>query len=105
MDDNHRNLFEEFIQGGWIVPIIGGIAMFTRMLVSDTKLHWVEQIKRVAIAMMATTAVWFLIEPTDISSFYKAMIYGLTGLISPEIINGIVSFGQKFSKNPEKYIK
>ena len=105
MDDNHRNLFEEFIQGGWIVPIIGGIAMFTRMLVSDNKLHWVEQIKRVAIAMMATTAVWFLIEPTDISSFYKAMIYGLTGLISPEIISGIVAFGQKFSKNPEKYIK
>ena len=54
--------------------------------------------------MIATTLVWFLIEPTDISSFYKAMCYGLTGFISPELIGGLVNFGEKFSKNPDKYI-
>lgn len=104
MEEPHRNLFEEFINGGWIVPIMGGLAMFTRILVTDPSLHWLDQLKKIGIAIIATTLAWFLIEPTEISSFYKAMCYGLTGFISPEIIGGLVNFGEKFSKNPDKYI-
>ena len=46
-----------------------------------------------------------ILQGSEISSLYKAIIYGVIGVISPEIINGVVNLARKFEKNPEKFIK
>jgi len=45
------------------------------------------------------------LEQTDVSSLTKAITYGIIGVISPEVISGIVRMGEKFAKNPEKFLK
>ena len=46
-----------------------------------------------------------MLEQTEISSLYKAMTYGIIGVISPEVITGIVKLGKRFADNPEKIIE
>ena len=100
-----KSLIKEFISGGWIIPLIGAGAMLARLLSSDTKLTWVQQLKKIVTAALASLIAWFVLEQTEISSLYKAMTYGIIGVISPEVITGIVKLGKRFADNPEKVIK
>ena len=100
-----KSLIKEFINGGWIIPLIGAAAMLARLLSSDTKLTWVQQLKKITTAAIASLVAWFLLEQTDIPSVYKAVTYGIIGVISPEIITGLVKLGKRFAANPEKFIK
>jgi hypothetical protein len=36
---------------------------------------------------------------------YKAITYGIIGVVSPEIINGIIKLAKHFERTPEKFIK
>ena len=100
-----KSLIKEFINGGWIIPLIGAAAMLARLLSSDTKLTWVQQLKKITTAAIASLVAWFLLEQTDIPSVYKAVTYGIIGVISPEIIAGLVKLGKRFAANPEKLLK
>jgi len=100
-----KSLIKEFINGGWIIPLIGAGAMLARLLSSDTKLTWVQQLKKITTAALASLVAWFLLEQTDIPSVYKAVTYGIIGVISPEIITGLVKLGRRFAANPEKFVK
>ena len=100
-----KSLIKEFISGGWIIPLIGAAAMLARLLSSDTKLTWVQQLKKITTAALASLVAWFLLEQTDIPSVYKAVTYGIIGVISPEIITGLVKLGKRFAANPEKFVK
>ena len=100
-----KSLIKEFVSGGWIIPLIGAAAMLARLLSSDTKLTWVQQLKKITTAAIASLVAWFLLEQTDIPSVYKAITYGIIGVISPEIITGIVKIGKRFAANPEKILK
>ena len=100
-----KSLIKEFINGGWIIPLIGAAAMLARLLSSDTKLTWVQQLKKITTAAIASLVAWFLLEQTDIPSVYKAITYGIIGVISPEIITGLVKLGKGFAANPEKFVK
>lgn len=99
-----KSLFKEFINGGWVIPLIGAAAMVARLLSTDRELAIVEQLKKILSAAIASGIAWFVLEQTDISSLYKAITYGVIGVVSPEIINGIVSLAKKFEKNPTKFI-
>ena len=100
-----KSLIKEFINGGWIIPLIGAAAMLARLLSSDTKLTWVQQLKKITTAAIASLVAWFLLEQADIPSVYKAVTYGIIGVISPEIIAGLVKIGKRFAANPEKILK
>jgi hypothetical protein len=100
-----KSLLKEFINGGWVIPLIGAAAMVARLLSTDRELKIVEQFKKILSAAIASGIAWFILEQTDISSLYKAITYGIIGVISPEIINGIITLGKSFEKNPTKYIK
>ncbi len=100
-----KSLFKEFINGGWVIPLIGAAAMVARLLSSDRELAILEQLKKILSAAIASGVAWFVLEQTDISSLYKAITYGIIGVVSPEIINGIVALAKKFEKNPSKFIK
>ncbi len=99
-----KSLIKEFLDGGWIIPLIGAAGMVARLLSTKNTDTIVQQVKKIFTAAIASSISWFILEQTDISSFYKALCYGIIGVISPEIIAGIVKLGKKFSKNPGEFI-
>jgi len=100
-----KSLIKEFLSGGWLVPLVGAAAMFARLLSGHNGLSCKQQLKRILTAAIASGVAWFVLEQTDVSSLIKAVTYGIIGVVSPEIISGLVRLGEKFAKNPLKFIK
>ena len=100
-----KSILKEFLNGGWLVPLVGAAAMFARLLSGNSGLSLKQQFKRVATAAIAAGIAWFVLEQTDVSSLTKAITYGIIGVISPEVISGIVRLAEKLAKNPEKFLK
>tara|TARA_R110002020_G_scaffold475923_1_gene714570 strand:+ start:3257 stop:3574 length:318 start_codon:yes stop_codon:yes gene_type:complete len=100
-----KSLLREFLSGGWVVPLIGAAAMLARLLSGDGGLTIIQQLKRILTAAIAAGIAWFILEQTEISSLTKAITYGIIGVISPEVIKGVVKLGKRFAENPEKIIK
>jgi hypothetical protein len=100
-----KSLLREFINGGWIIPLIGAAGMFARLLTASKQYTTLEQFKNILSAAIASSIAWFILEQTDISSFYKAITYGIIGVVSPEIIGGIIKIAKQFERNPEKFVK
>ena len=100
-----KSLIREFLSGGWLVPLIGSAAMFARLLSGNDHLSLKQQFKRVLTAGIAAGVAWFILEQTDVSSLIKAVTYGIIGVISPEVIGGLVRLGQRFEKTPLKFLK
>ena len=103
--DPEKSILKEFLQGGWLVPLIGAAAMFARLLSAPNELSVKQQFKRIFTAAIAAGVAWFVLEQTDISSLTKAITYGIIGVVSPEVIGGVVKMAKKFEKNPFKFIK
>ena len=103
--DPEKSIIKEFLQGGWLVPLIGAAAMFARLLSAPNELSGKQQFKRIFTAAIAAGVAWFILEQTDISSLTKAITYGIIGVVSPEVIGGVVKMAKKFEKNPFKFIK
>ena len=100
-----KSLLKEFLEEGWVVPLIGAAAMLARLLTDKNKYTWWQQLKKISTAGISAGIAWFILEQTDISSWYKAVTYGIIGVISPEVISGIVKLGKKFAENPERLMK
>ena len=100
-----KSLIREFLNGGWLVPLVGAAAMFARLLSGQNELSFKQQLKRILTAAIAAGIAWFVLEQTDVSSLTKAITYGIIGVVSPEVISGIVRLGERFSKNPERLWK
>jgi len=100
-----KSLLKEFLQGGWVVPLIGAGAMLARLLAGANNYTWWQQLKKILTAGISAGIAWFILEQTDISSLYKAVTYGIIGVISPEVIAGIVKIGKRFADNPERLMK
>lgn len=100
-----KDLLKEFLTGGWLVALIGAAGMIARLLTDDKKTTLRQQVQRILAAAICATIAWFVLESTDLSSLTKAVIYGIIGVISPEILHGLTHLAQRFAKNPEKFIK
>lgn len=101
--DDKKNLIQEFINGGWIILVVGAAGMAARIIYSGTRHSVVEIIKKMFAAMLCSGIAWFVLEQTDISSLTKAISYGVVGVVSPEIVNGLIKIAAKFAKNPTKF--
>lgn len=99
-----KSLLREFINGGWIIPLIGAAGMLARLMTAKKQYTLLEQFKNILSAALAASIAWFILEQTDISSFYKAITYGIIGVISPEIIGGIIKLAKHFERTPEKFV-
>lgn len=99
-----KSMIKEFINGGWVIPLIGAAAMIARLMSTRNNGGIFEHIKKILTASIASGIAWFVLEQTDINSLYKAITYGIIGVISPEVISGIIKLGQSFSKNPNKFV-
>lgn len=95
-----KSIIREFLNGGWVITLIGGAAMMARLLSFNEKMSIVEYLKKIFIAATTCSIAWALLDHTDIDSVYKAITYGVIGVISPELISGIVYLGEKFSADP-----
>ena len=100
-----KSLVREFLNGGWIIPLIGAASMLARLISTNDTTGVVNQLKKIFVASLMCTIMWSLIHNINLMDLHKAVIYGITGVISPEIIQGIVNLGKKFSKSPDKFIK
>ena len=100
-----KSLLKEFLNGGWLVPLVGAAAMFARLLSGQNELSIKQQLKRILTAAIAAGIAWVVLEQTDVSSLTKAITYGIIGVVSPEVISGIVRIGERFAKNPERFLK
>ena len=103
--DPDKNLIKDFFEGGWIIMMIGGSAMLARLLASNTTITILEHFKKIISAAIASGIAWFILKDVQGWELYKAIAYGIVGVISPEIIDGIIKLGKKFAKNPEKMLK
>jgi|TARA_R110000822_G_scaffold80672_7_gene192155 hypothetical protein len=100
-----KNLLREFINGGWIIPIIGAFGMIARMLNSKVDYCWKQYMRNILSAAILSGILWFILQNAPINDFIKAISYGVVGVISPEIINGVISLAKKYAKNPDKIFK
>jgi hypothetical protein len=102
--DPEKSLLGEFLNGGWIIPVIGAASMVARIVSTNDTTGLVSQLKRIFVASLTSTIMWALIHDLALLDLHKAVIYGITGVISPEIIQGLINLGKKFSKSPDKFI-
>ena len=45
-----KSLLKEFLNGGWVVPLIGAGAMLARLLSGENNYTWWEQLKKILTA-------------------------------------------------------
>lgn len=113
--ETEKSLLGEFIRGGWIIPFVGAAAMTARLLSTDGHGYsWLEQVRKVFTAAIASSITWIILDSGVVLGYgdhsaqfqlAKAIAYGVVGVISPEIIGGIIKIGIKFSKDPVSFVK
>lgn len=104
MQEPQKSLIQAFIDGGWLVPLIGASGMIARILSSHERITAGLLFKRIPAAAISSAIAWYILEQTTIDSLYKAVIYGIVGVISPEVIDGIVRIAKRVSNNPGRFI-
>ena len=95
----------KFLKGGWIVALIGASGMIARLVVSEEDTPMNQVVRNIAAAMIASSISWFIMEQFEVDSMYKAIVYGLVGLNSPEIIQGVLKLSGQFASDPMSFIK
>jgi uncharacterized membrane protein YeaQ/YmgE (transglycosylase-associated protein family) len=106
MDDLNK-FIPLFLQGGWVVLLIGASGMIARTVTSKNpeEKSFGQFFSNVLVAMIASLISWFILEQFEVKSMYKSIIYGLVGLNSPEILTGMIKISTSFSNNPQAFIK
>jgi hypothetical protein len=99
-----EDFIPKFLKGGWIVSLIGASGMVARLVVSEEETPVNQMIRNIAAAMIASSISWFIMEQFEMNSMIKAVIYGLVGLNSPELLKGITKISGSFSDDPTKFI-
>lgn len=100
-----NQILKEFISGGWIVTLLGAIGMAARLFMGNEKIGCIQQLKRIMAAAIFSTIAWFILEQVDVSSLTKAISYGIIGVISPEVLQGLTTLSKRFAKKPEEFLK
>ena len=102
---DEKDLFREFITGGWIVAAIGALGMLARNLLDGVERSHKEHAKRILAAAICSTIAWFILEQVEVSSLTKAISYGVGGVVSPEILQGVTALAKRFAKKPQDFVK
>jgi predicted MFS family arabinose efflux permease len=105
--DSLNKFIPLFFSGGWIVLLIGAAGMIARLATSKNPEDKTpgQIISNIAAAMIASLIAWFILEQFEVASMYKAIIYGLVGLNSPELLTGIIKISTNFANNPAEFMK
>ena len=85
--------------------LIGAAGMVARLVTTNEEQTPSDIVKKMISSMIASLIAWFVMEQFEMNSMYKAVAYGLVGLTSPEIINGVLKISGQFAENPMSFIK
>jgi uncharacterized membrane protein YeaQ/YmgE (transglycosylase-associated protein family) len=96
---------ENFLGGGWVVLLIGAAGMIARLVTTNENQTGSDVIKKMVSSMIASLIAYFVMEQFEVDAMYKAIAYGLVGLNSPEIINGVLKISGQFAADPMSFIK
>jgi uncharacterized membrane protein YeaQ/YmgE (transglycosylase-associated protein family) len=98
-------LINSFINGGWVVLLIGAAGMVARLVTTNEEQSIRDIFKKMISSMIASLIAWFIMEQFEVESMYKAIAYGLVGLNSPEIIQGVLKISSQFAADPMSFMK
>jgi uncharacterized membrane protein YeaQ/YmgE (transglycosylase-associated protein family) len=96
---------ENFLGGGWVVLLIGAAGMVARLVTTNENQTGSDVVKKMVSSMIASLIAYFVMEQFEVDAMYKAIAYGLVGLNSPEIINGVLKISGQFAADPMSFIK
>ena len=97
-------IFHSFINGGWLVLIVGVAGMIARLALFSGKVTLIHCIKNLIAAMFCSCVTWFILEEIKIHFMYKAIIYTLAGLDAPELMRGVLKIAQGFAQDPHSFL-
>lgn len=97
-------IFHSFIDGGWLVLVVGMAGMMARLALFSGKVTILHCIKNLIAAMLCSTITWFILEEVKIHFMYKAVIYVLAGLDAPEIMEGGIKIAREFAQDPHSFL-
>jgi uncharacterized membrane protein YeaQ/YmgE (transglycosylase-associated protein family) len=100
-----ENFIKNFLDGGWVVLMIGAAGMVARLVTTNEQQSSGEVVKKIISSMIASLIAWFVMEQFTMDSMYKAVAYGLVGLNSPEIIQGVLKISGQFASDPMSFMK
>ena len=100
-----KSILKEFLADGWIIVLLGTATMVARILVDKEKSNIRDALKKIVSAAILTTVIWSFIRDMPMADLHRALIYGVVGAISPEILQGVVKLGKAFAKNPFRFLK
>ena len=100
-----ENFIKNFLGGGWVVLLIGAAGMVARLVTTNENQTFGDVIKKMISSMIASLIAFFILEQFEVDAMYKAVAYGLVGLNSPEIINGVLKISGQFAADPMSFIK
>jgi uncharacterized membrane protein YeaQ/YmgE (transglycosylase-associated protein family) len=96
---------ENLLGGGWVVLLIGAAGMVARLVTTNENQTGSDVVKKMVSSMIASLIAYFVMEQFEVDAMYKAIAYGLVGLNSPEIINGVLKISGQFAADPMSFIK
>jgi hypothetical protein len=79
--------------------------MVARLVTTNEEQSSSDVVKKMISSMIASLIAWFVMEQFEVDSMYKAIAYGLVGLNSPEIIQGVLKISGQFASDPMSFIK
>ena len=100
-----ENFIKNFLDGGWVVLLIGAAGMIARLITTNEEQSGIDVAKKMMSSMIASLIAWFIMEQFEMDSMYKAIAYGLVGLNSPEIIQGVLKISGQFASDPMSFMK
>lgn len=100
-----ENFVDNFLGGGWVVLLIGAAGMIARLVTTNENQTGSDVVKKMISSMIASLIAFFILEQFEVDAMYKAIAYGLVGLNSPEIINGVLKISGQFAADPMSFMK
>ena len=97
-------LLHSFIDGGWLVLIVGICGMMARLALFSGKVTLIYCIKNLFAAMICSTITWVILEEIKMHFMYKAIVYTLAGLDAPELLRGAMKLATGFSQDPHSFL-
>jgi hypothetical protein len=79
--------------------------MVARLVTTNEEQSGKDVAKKMISSMIASLIAWFVMEQFEVNSMYKAIAYGLVGLNSPEIIQGVLKISGQFASDPMSFMK
>jgi len=93
--EDFQAIFEAFKSGGFLTGFVGAGGMIARLLLRPEEGMTIWKALRHTLAAFITgVSVWYAIRDMEISGQAKAGCYAISGMASPEILDGVLRWIQ-----------